>query len=337
MRAIRNVLTIGLLVIGSGVAATGCGDDESSTASSTTAPATTEATPTTAPATSQPVATSTLPVTTAPAATTTTTAAPATTAPATTTTVAPSTTAAPTMVDVKIYLLRAERLVIAHRLVPGPAVLRGALEQLVAGPTAGERSDGLTSTIPVGTTVLDVNLVDGVATIDLGDHFDDGGGSLSMTARVAEVIFTATQFDNVDSVLFWMNGEPIEFLGGEGLMLADPQSRIDVSRELSGSVIVDTPAYGASVGNPFTVTGEGDVYEAQFPIEIWRDGVQIGGLAPVTAGAWGIWGDFEATITLDSTIPAGPIELITYDEGGCGDAPECPTIIKTVVPLTYTG
>jgi len=32
--------------------------------------------------------------------------------------------------------------------------------------------------------------------------------------------------------------------------------------------------------------------------------------------------------------PPGPIELVTYDEGGCGDDPECPPIIKTVVPLT---
>ncbi len=102
---------------------------------------------------------------------------------------------------------------------------------------------------------------------------------------------------------------------------------------ISGSVIIDTPAYSATVGNPFTVTGEGDVYEAQFPIEVWANGEQIGGIAPVTAGAWGTWGDFAVTITLDA--PAGPIELITYDEGGCGT--ECPPIIKTIIPLTFTG
>ena len=45
--------------------------------------------------------------------------------------------------------------------------------------------------------------------------------------------------------------------------------------------------------------------------------------------------DFETTITLDA--PAGPIELIAYDEGGCGDEPDCPPVIRTVVPLTVAG
>ena len=245
----------------------------------------------------------------------------------------------PKLVDVKVYFLRDERLVITHRQVPGPAVLRGALNELLAGPTAAERTAGLTSTVPTGTTLLDVNLdvnlVGGLATVDLSSDFGTGGGSLPMMARVAQVVFTVTQFDNTDRVQFWMGGEPIESLGGEGLSLSEPQTRAMIDRTISGSVIIDTPAYSATVSNQFTVTGEGDVYEAQFPIEVWANGEQIGGIAPVTAGAWGTWGDFEVTINLDA--PAGPIELITYDEGGCGTDPECPPIIKTIIPLTFTG
>jgi hypothetical protein len=246
--------------------------------------------------------------------------------------VPPTTSVAPTLTDVKIYLLRDERLVIVHRLVPGPGVLRGALTELLVGPTDAERADGLTSEVPLGTELLAVNLADGLATVDLSSAFESGGGSLSMTARVAQVVFTATQFDNADRALFWMNGQPIEFLGGEGLVLDEPQARMDVDRALSGSVIIDTPAYGATVSSPFTVTGEGDVYEAQFPIEVWANGEQIGGIAPVTAGAWGTWASFEVTIALEA--PPGPIELVAYDAGGCGTGPECPPIIKTVVPLT---
>ena len=94
--------------------------------------------------------------------------------------------------------------------------------------------------MPDGTQLLDVNLRDGVAIVDLTSQFESGGGSLSMTARVAQVVFTATQFDNVDSVLFWMNGEPIEFLGGEGLMLDQPQARADIDRSFTGGVLIDT-------------------------------------------------------------------------------------------------
>jgi hypothetical protein len=234
-----------------------------------------------------------------------------------------------------VYLLRDERLAISHRDVQGSAVLRAAITELLAGPTPGEQAAGLTSTIPETTTLLGVDLDDGLATIDLSRDFGDGGGSLSMTTRVAEVVFTATQFPNVDRVLFWIDGAPIDSLGGEGLTMDQPWDRIAVGRDISGSVIVDTPSPGATVGTTFTVTGEADVFEAQFPIEVWRDGVMIGGIAPVTGGAWGVWAPFEATITVDAT--PGPIELVTYDEGGCGDGPECPIPVKTVVPLVLEG
>jgi germination protein M len=236
------------------------------------------------------------------------------------------------LVDVKLYLLRETRLVSAHRQVAGPGVLRGALAALLAGPSDAERSAGVNTTIPAGTRLLDVSLANGLATVDLSTEFGTGGGSLSMLARVAEVVFTATQFPSVDGVAFRMNGVPLTVLGGEGLVLTSPQTRAMVDRTIAGSVIIDTPTPGATVRRTFTVRGEGDVYETQFPIEVWAGGRQVGGLAPVTAGAWGTWRTFEVTITVDA--PPGPIELVAYDAGGCGNYPECPPIIKTVVPLT---
>jgi spore germination protein GerM len=318
MRLLRIGLTIGLLA-----ATSACSTSEESTPATgsplpTVAPMTSVA-PTTRPATTQP------PVTTAPIETT---LAPATTEVTTT-------TVAPTIVDVKVYLLSEERLVIRHREATGPALLRGALNELLAGPTPDELAEGLVSVIPDNTELLGLDLVEGLATVDLSTDFESGGGTLSMTARIAQVVFTATQFDNVDRVLFWLDGEPIDFLGGEGIVLDEPQARMDVDRSFTGGVIIDTPAPGDTVSSPFTVTGEGDVFEGEFPIEVWADGVLIGGVAPVMAGAWGEWAEFEATITLDAA--PGPIELVAYDEGGCGTDPECPEIIKRVVPLTLIG
>lgn len=321
----------GIVATGLVMALAACGGDDGSSASTSSGPTPTSSATTTAPSTSAPVTTPRPTTTVAP----TTTAPVATTAPTTTTPTPPTTTNPPSLTDVRIYFLRGERLVSAHRGVPGTAVLRGALDQLVAGPTADERDVGLGTTVPAGTTVLGVDLGFGRATVDLSDEFDDGGGTLSMQARVAQIVFTATQFPNVDGVEFWMEGEPIDTLGGEGLILDEPQTRAMMPREVTGAVIVDTPHPGDTVTSPIRVTGEADVYEAQFPIEIWRDGVQIGGLAPVTGGAWGTWGDFDVTIPIDAA--PGPIELVTYDEGGCGDGPECPEPIRTVVPLVLAG
>jgi germination protein M len=313
MRTARTCRCVVALAVTALVAVSAACDDDDTTAP-TSAPGTTTST--------------TVPATTAP---TTPAPTPATTMPATTTTTSTTTTAPASIVDVTAYFLRGERLVIAHRDVAAPAVLRAALTALLAGPTDAERAAGETSAIPAATTLRGVNLRDGEATVDLSGEFATGGGTLSMTARVTQVVFTATQFTNVDRVTFWIDGEPVETLGGEGLMLDEPQQRSDVSYELSGSVIIDSPQPGATVTSPIRVTGEGDVYEAQFPIEIWRDGVRIGGLAPVTAGAWGTWADFDVEITVDAE--PGPIQIVAYDPGGCGTDPECPPIVRTVVDV----
>lgn len=324
----RRVLGCSAIVVGLLLSTVACsGDDTGQPVATTTSASTTSTTPTT---TTTGGSTTVSPTTVLPSTTT----APTTTAPTTTasTTTAPTTTIATRLVDVKTYLLRDERLVSMHRQVVAPAVLGGALAALVEGPNAVERAAGITSAIPAGTQLLHVTLAGGLATVDLSGAFGTGGGSLSMQARVTEVVFTATQFPSVDRVTFRMDGAPLTVLGGEGLLLTEPQTRAMVPRTFTGGVIIDSPTPGSTVRNTFTVTGEADVYEAQFPIEVWAGGRKIGGLAPVTGGAWGIWGAFTATLTIDA--PPGPIELVAFDEGGCGDNPECPPIIKTVVPLT---
>lgn len=323
MRALRALLITTLLVTG----AVACGGDDDA-ADTTPPPDTTEPT-TTEPETTPP---ETTPPTTTPETTPPTTppeTTPPTTPPETTPPATPPTTTPPepTLVDVRVYFLSGERLVIDHRDVAAPAVLRGALTALLEGP-----ADGHLTAIPAGTELRSVDLDDGTATVDLTGEFASGGGSLSMLTRVGQVVFTATQFDNVDRVVFWIDGSPIEYLGGEGLVMNEPWERMDVPRDLTGAVLVDTPRPGDTVTSPFTVAGEADVYEGQFPIEIRRDGEVLAFVGGIWAGAWGNWDEFTTTVEIDAA--PGPIELVAYDAGGCGDDPECPPIIETVVPLT---
>ena len=337
MGALRIGVVLGLLL-----AVSACGGDDEAADSSTTStmPAVTT-TRTTEPSATAPGTTAA--TTTAPGDTTEPPAStePTTTGPPPSTTIAPATTTEstlttePTMVEVKVYFLRGERLAIAHRQVAAPAVLRGAITELLAGPTDDERSAGLSTEVPPGTTLLDVSLADGRAVVDLSRDYETGGGTLSMTARLAQVIFTATQFDNSDRVLFWLEGEPVEFFGGEGITLDEPQARMNVDWSFTGGVIVDTPVPGAPVRSPFTVTGEGDLFEGYSALWVWRDGERIAGPFGVTAGAWGMWDEFEVTVTLDAS--PGPIALVLDYGNGCtpGD-PDCGESIMTVVPLVLT-
>ena len=304
------------------LAASACGggdDAADSTTTPSTVTSTTAADPTTVPTTAAP----------------TTTVPPTTTEP--TTTVAPepttTTTAPPRLVDVKVYFFRGERLEIAHRDVEAPAVLRGAISAVLDGPTDSERAADLTSVIPAGTALRDVSLADGQAIVDLNREFESGGGTASMQGRLGQIVFTATQFDDVDRVLFWLEGAPVDYFGGEGIELSEPQTRNDVPRWFTGGVIIDAPEPGATVRSPFTVTGEGDLFEGYSAMWVWRDGERIAGPFGVNAGAWGNWDEFETVVELD--VGPGPITLIVDDGGGCtpGD-PECGEPNPAIVDVT---
>jgi spore germination protein GerM len=100
-------------------------------------------------------------------------------------------------------------------------ILEGAIESLLIGPA----DPAFTTTIPKGTKLRSLSLeTDGVH-VDVSKEFTSGGGSASMTGRVAQVLYTATSLDPTAKVWLKVEGKPLEVLGGEGLMLDQPLTR----------------------------------------------------------------------------------------------------------------
>ncbi|HEY9891292.1 MAG TPA: GerMN domain-containing protein [Candidatus Sericytochromatia bacterium] len=100
-------------------------------------------------------------------------------------------------------------------------IIEAALKSLLMGPT----DKGFTTTIPKETKLKAVSLeADGVH-VDLSKQFTTGGGSTSMTGRVAQILYTATSLDPTTKVWIHVEGKPLEVLGGEGLELEQPLTR----------------------------------------------------------------------------------------------------------------
>ncbi len=113
------------------------------------------------------------------------------------------------------------------RAVDTPAVATNAIKALIEGPTPEEQDTELSTAIPADTLLLGLTIEDGLATIDLSREFESGGGSFNILSRLAQVVYTLTQFPTVDEVLFLLDGEPVEVFSGEGVILEDPVSRDD--------------------------------------------------------------------------------------------------------------
>ncbi len=137
----------------------------------------------------------------------------------------------PTEITVRLYWVEAgENSLGVERTIPyTQAIATAAMKELLAGPTAAEKATwpAIDTVIPEGTKLLGLTVANGVAKVDLSGEFDDGGGTFSVTARLAQVVYTLTQFPTVNSVEFYMDGVAVEIFSSEGLILGEPQTPED--------------------------------------------------------------------------------------------------------------
>ncbi len=202
---------------------------------------------------------------TAPITTTTSSTQPTTsTNPAT----GSSTTQAANTMTISVYFTSGEKIAAAHRVIAKTqGTGQAAMLALLAGPTAEETASGLVGAIPQGTRLLGLTIKNGVATVDLSKEYESGGGSLSMSMRVAQVVYTLTQFPTVSKVSFELEGQPVIALGGEGLILDHPTGRADYE-DLTPAILVESPAVGDTVKSPMHVTGSANTFEATFTLDL---------------------------------------------------------------------
>lgn len=107
------------------------------------------------------------------------------------------------------------------------ASLTRALQALVEGPSPEEDAQGLATSLPAATRVLDLQLKGREVWVDLSSAFATGGGSSDMLGRLFQVFYTLTQPSYVDSVRLFVEGEPVSVFGNEGILVGNPWRRVE--------------------------------------------------------------------------------------------------------------
>jgi germination protein M len=191
------------------------------------------------------------------------------TSPTATPTVTVEPTATPAPVTVRVYFALNEKMEPVLRELPAgtQTTLKGALVALIDGPDANESADGLVTMVPVGTVLRSVKISGKTATIDLTSEFESGGGTLTMTTRLAQMVYTATQFPTVKNVKFKIDGKAVSVFGGEGIMIGTPQTRADYEYS-TPAIFVENPAWKATIKNGSVARGTADVFEAVFHLQL---------------------------------------------------------------------
>lgn len=139
----------------------------------------------------------------------------------------PAATAQPVRQTAQVYWLASDGSPVSKPLKvkakSDQVTLAQALETLLQGPT----DPNLTSAIPQGTRLLNLQVKGDNIYLDLSSDFERGGGSASMLGRMTQVVYTATSVQPKANLWLSVEGQPLDLLGGEGLEIPQPATRQD--------------------------------------------------------------------------------------------------------------
>jgi hypothetical protein len=234
---------------------------------------------------------------------------------------------------VHVYLSYHEKMQPVLRQLPAgtKTTLRSALVELLKGPNAAETAARMSTQVPAGTTLRSVKVAGQTATIDLSSKFGTEGGMLGVTNRLAQVVFTATQFSTVTSVRFKVNGKTVTVFTGEGIMLNHPQKRSDYE-SATAPIFVDNPAWQATIRKGMTARGTANVFEATFHVQL-RDAagtLLVNKTVHATSGT-GTRGSWSLKLTWASGAPGvGQLRVFAASpkNGAEIDAIDVPVVIS---------
>ncbi|NJM64173.1 MAG: hypothetical protein HC851_00170 [Acaryochloris sp. RU_4_1] len=104
-----------------------------------------------------------------------------------------------------------------------------AFNRLLVGPANTDK----TNAIPQKTKLNSLKLEDDGVHVDLSKDFTTGGGTKSMQARLGQVVYTASSLNPKEAIWISIDGEPLEVLSGDGLIISQPMTRKEFDTNFS--------------------------------------------------------------------------------------------------------
>ena len=139
---------------------------------------------------------------------------------------------APRMMNLKLYFMvinsdgSVSRKEVTRSMKKSDSPLVDAVNALIAGPIPSEAEIGCHSLISAGTRLIGASVRDGVATLNFSGEFEFNQYGVEGTrGQLQQIVYTATAFPTVNSVLFLVEGDRKEYLGSEGVWIGTPITR----------------------------------------------------------------------------------------------------------------
>jgi spore germination protein GerM len=100
------------------------------------------------------------------------------------------------------------------------------LKALLSGPTIEELNMGLLNLIPEGTELRSAWVKNGIAYLNFNEQFRfNPMGVEGFMAQLQQIVFSVTEFSTIEEVQILIEGERVQYLGGEGIYIGEPLGR----------------------------------------------------------------------------------------------------------------
>ncbi|MDR1251777.1 MAG: GerMN domain-containing protein [Treponema sp.] len=114
---------------------------------------------------------------------------------------------------------------INRKITLSDSPMQDSLNALLAGPNAEEKRRGLLSLIPANTRILSATVRGSTAYISFSEEFQyNTYGVEGYAAQLNQIVWTVTEFPNVQDVQILIEGRRVDYLG-EGIWIGSPIRR----------------------------------------------------------------------------------------------------------------
>ena len=133
--------------------------------------------------------------------------------------------------EVKIYFVKfnekSEKMLLTPvtRKVGRGLPLENTMRELIKGPTTAEKKKGLLTAVPSNLRLNGIRIKNDIAEIDFNGAIEEGASGSILINRIDQIVYTATQFSNIKSIVIKINGRPRQTLGTDGLSIGGPLHR----------------------------------------------------------------------------------------------------------------
>ncbi len=114
------------------------------------------------------------------------------------------------------------KLIPVQRQLTSKPSLKTTVTLLLKGPTIEETKKGIYSEIPANVDLISLKKTEKGIVVNLSSKFGNGGGSQSVENRVMQLTKTIKSMEPDTNVYLYINGEEVEYLGGDGVFIKQP-------------------------------------------------------------------------------------------------------------------